>query len=257
MRKFWPLCLVLALVVTGCSLLPEQIDETKDWSAERLYSEAKDSLNGGDYQQAIHYYELLEARYPFGRYAQQAQLESAYAYYRYDEPSSAIAAADRFIKLHPRHPNVDYAYYLKGLANFNSGRGLIERYLPLDPTQRDPGAARQSFYDFAELVKRFPDSKYAEDARQRMLFLRNNLAAYEVNVADYYMRRKAYLAAATRGGYVVENFQRTPAVPKALRIMVEAYHQLGMNDLARDAYRVLKLNYPQDPELAELGKLVL
>ena len=162
MRKFWPLLLLLALAITGCSLLPEQIDETKDWSAAKLYGEAKASLNGGDYEQAIHYYELLEARYPFGRYAQQAQLESAYAYYRYDEPSSAIAAADRFIKLHPKHPNVDYAYYLKGLANFNSGRGLLERYVPQDPTERDPGAARQSFYDFAELVKLRAEGRFTE-----------------------------------------------------------------------------------------------
>lgn len=244
------LLLLLTLLLTGgCSLLPDKIDETKDWSADRLYSEAKSALDEGDYENAIRFYELLEARFPFGRYAQQAQLEIIYAYYKYDESASAVAAADRFIKLHPRHPNVDYAYYMKGLANFNMGRGLIERYLPRDESQRDPGAARQSFQDFSDLVLRFPDSKYAADARQRMLFLRNNLAQYELNVADYYMRRGAYVAAANRARYVVENYPRTPATPDALAMLARAYRAMDMDDLAADALRVLKLNYPEHPAL--------
>lgn len=244
------LLLLLTLLLTGgCSLLPDKIDETRDWSADRLYSEAKSALDEGDYENAIRFYELLEARFPFGRYAQQAQLEIIYAYYKYDESPSAVAAADRFIKLHPRHPNVDYAYYMKGLANFNMGRGLIERYLPRDESQRDPGAARQSFQDFSDLVLRFPDSKYAADARQRMLFLRNNLAQYELNVADYYMRRGAYVAAANRARYVVENYPRTPATPDALAMLARAYRAMDMDDLAADALRVLKLNYPEHPAL--------
>lgn len=241
--------------MNACGLLPEQIDETKNWSADRFYSEAKDALNSGEYETAIKHYEGLEARYPFGRYAQQAQLEVIYAYYRYDEPESAIAAADRFIKLHPRHPFVDYAYYLKGLVSFNEDRGLVERYLPSDPSQRDPGAARQSFQDFSELIKRFPNSKYVTDARQRMLFLRNNLAQYEVNVADYYMRRGAYLAAANRAKYVVENYQRTPAMPEALSILASAYKIMDLGELADDALRVLELNYPGDPRIAQVKNL--
>jgi outer membrane protein assembly factor BamD len=242
------LCLFfLASLLYGCGLLPEQIDETKDWSASRLYAEAKESLNSGDYEDAIHYYEILEARYPFGRYAQQAQLEVAYAYYKYDEPASAVVAADRFIKLYPRHPHVDYAYYLKGLANFNQGLGFIERHLPRDAAQRDPGASRQAFYDFDDLVKRFPNSKYAKDARARMLYLRNTLAAHELRVADYYMRRGAYVAAANRARYVIENFQRTPAVPDALVMLARAYEQMGLSELSADARRVLKLNYPDYP----------
>ena len=235
---------VLITTACGCSLLPGNEDKTKDWSASKLYTEAKDALSSGEYETAIKYFETLEARYPFGRYAQQAQMEVAYAYYKQDEAESAIAAADRFIKLHPRHPNVDYMYYLKGLANFNRGRDLVDKYLPQDPSQRDSGAARESFFAFGELVKKFPDSKYAADARQRMLFLRNNLALYEVHVANYYMRRGAYLAAANRGKYVVENYQGAPAMRDALRVMEQAYRKLGLEDLATDAHRVLMLNYP-------------
>lgn len=237
--------LVMLGFLGGCSLLPEQIDETKDWSAQKLYSEAKSALGESDWEQAIDLYEKLEARYPFGRYAQQALLESAYAYYKYDEPDSAISAVDRFIKTYPRHPSLDYAYYLRGLVNFTRGDNFMDRILPRDPAERDAGAARQAFFDFAELVKRFPESRYAKDAGQRMLFLRNNLAQYEMHVADYYMRRGAYVAAANRAKQVIENYQGTPAVPQALVVLVQAYRQLGLDDLAADAERVLKLNYPE------------
>jgi outer membrane protein assembly factor BamD len=244
--------LLATFMLSGCSLIPEQIDVTKDWSASKFYAEAKKALGEGDYEEAIKYYEILEARYPFGKYAQQAQIEIAYAYYKYDEPESALAAADRFIKLYPRHPNIDYMYYLKGLVNFNAGRDLISKYLPQDPTQRDPGTARASFDDFTILLKRYPQSKYVKDARQRMIFLRNNLAEYEIHVANYYMRRDAYVAAANRAKYVVENYQRTTAVPKGLAIMAKAYRLLGLQDLADDSLRVLRLNYPDHPEIARI-----
>lgn len=244
---------VVVLLLAGCGLLPDQIDVTRDWSAQRLYSEAKANLNEGDYQTAIDYYEKLESRYPFGPLAQQAQLDIAYAYYKFDEPESALAAVDRFLRLYPQHPNVDYAYYLRGLVNFNRGKGLVERYLPTDDSQRDPGAALQSFNDFAELTRRFPDSKYAGDAAKRMQFLKNNLARYELHVADYYMRRGAYVAAANRAKYVIENYPKTPATPDALIVMVRAYRQLDLDGLAGDALRVLELNYPDHPELAALA----
>lgn len=247
----------LLLTSAACSLLPDQIDQTKGWSANRFYTEAKESMDSGDYASAAKYFETLQARYPVGRLAQQAQLEIIYAYYKDNEPASAIAAADRFIKLHPRHPYVDYAYYLKGLTNFNQGRGLMERIVPQDATQRDPGAARQSFQDFSELVQRFPQSKYAEDSTLRMAYLRNNLAQYEVNVAEYYMRRGAYLAAANRAKYVVENYQRTPAVEEALVVMAKAYKVIGLNDLADDALRVLERNHPSSPGIAEVRSLVV
>ncbi len=254
-RYLTAVCLLLASA--SCSLLPDKIDETKNWSANRFYTEAKDAMDSGDYALAAKHFETLQARYPVGRLAQQAQLEIIYAYYKDSEPASAIAAADRFIKLHPRHPYVDYAYYLKGLTNFNQGRGLIERIIPQDVTQRDPGAARQSFQDFSELAQRFPQSKYTEDATLRMAYLRNNLAQYEVNVAEYYMTRGAYLAAANRGKYVVENYQRTPAVADALTVMAKAYKVMGLDDLSDDALRVLELNHPGSPGIAEVRSLVV
>ncbi|CAK0753165.1 Outer membrane protein assembly factor BamD [Gammaproteobacteria bacterium] len=245
--------MVLFLLMTagGCALLPDEIDETKDWSANKLYSEAKSALDDGSYEQAIKYYEKLNARYPLGNYAQQSELEIAYAYYKSGEPASAIATLDRFIKLYPRHSNLDYTYYLRGLVNFNQGMNIVERYLPIDHAQRDPGAARQSFQDFGEVVRRFPDSKYVADARQRMIYLRNNLAWYEIHVARHYFGQNAYLAAVNRGKYVIEHYQQTPAVPEALALMVRSYRAMDMNDLADSSLRVLETNYPNHSVLAE------
>ena len=241
--KFFALFLALVFV-TGCSWFPEPKDETAGWSASQIYTAGKTALREGDYEQAVKYFEILESRYPFGRYAQQAQLEVAYAYYKYDEPESAVAAADRFIKLHPRHPHVDYAYYLKGLVNFNRSSGLAERLFPQDPSTRDPGSARQAFFDFRELVQKYPDSRYAQDAAKRMHFLRTTLAKYELNVAQYYLRRGANVAAANRAKYVVEHYDGAPVMPDALIVLAEAYRKMGFEDLARDAERVLDANYP-------------
>ena len=252
LRLLTTLALVAALA--GCGLLPEEKDETKGWSAQKLYSEASAALSSGDYTNAIKYYEKLEARYPFGRYAMQAQLDVAYAYYRSEEPAQAIAAADRFIKLYPNSPATPYAYYLKGIVNFNLSLGLLERYLPTDPSQRDAGAALEAYKDFEELVRRFPDTDYAKDARQRMVYLRNNLARYEVHVARYYLNRGAYLAAANRASYVVERFPRTPAARDALQLMAEAYDKLELPQLADDARRVLALNEQQGTFAADVAK---
>lgn len=242
----------LLALVSACSLLPEQYDETKNWSVKQFYDEAHSALESGDYQTAIKLYAKLEARYPYGRYAQQAQLETAYAHYKAEEPAAAIAAAERFIKLHPRHPHVDYAYYLRGLASFEQGKNFLERFFPQDKSKRDPQAAHDSFRYFKELLTRFPNSRYAQDARQRMVFLRNNLARYEINVADYYFRRGAYLAAVNRAEYVLENYEKTPSVPVALGMMVRAYRKMELPELANDAMRVLELNYPNHPALAKL-----
>ena len=236
------LVLCLAVIVSGCAWLDKHADNTQGWDAAKLYAEASDELNSGNYKTAVDYYEKLEARYPFGRYAMQAQLDVAYAQYKAEEPELAIAAADRFIKLYPQNPYVDYAYYLKGIVNYNRSVGFLDRYIPTDPSQRDPGSALDAFQDFSELVRRFPNSKYAEDARQRMLFLRSNLAKHEVNVARYYMKRGAYMAAANRCTYVIERFQRTSAVEDALEILVQAYTAIGEDKLAEDARRVLVLN---------------
>ena len=236
--------LMTALLTTGCGLLPKNKDETAGWSAQRLYSEAKDNLNEGNYERAIQLFETLEARYPFGRFAQQAQLEVAYAYYKDNEPISAVAASDRFIKLHPNHPNVDYAYYLKGLANFNDDLGIFGNLIDRDLSERDPRAAREAFQAFKELVTRFPDSKYTPDATARMKYLVNALASNEVHVAKYYLKRQAYVAAANRAKEVVKTYPEAPATEEALAVMVVAYDKLKLTDLRDDANRVLKLNFP-------------
>lgn len=234
--------LLITFFLSACSLLPKEKDETLGWSAQKFYSEASFAMSDGDYDTAIKYFEGLESRYPFGKYAVQSQLDVAYAYYKHGDQESAIAAADRFIKLHPRNPFVDYAYYLKGVVNFNRNLTFITRFIPTDTSQRDPGASLNAFNDFEELVRRFPQSKYAVDARTRMLYLRNNLARHEIHVANYYMKRGAYLAAANRCVGVVEQYQRTPAVKDALLIMIKAYEKLGLEKLATDTKRVLAIN---------------
>src|SRR5574340_63360 len=235
---------ILLLLAAGCGLLPEVQDETKGWSAQKLYTTAKQELDDGNYEKAIKYFETLEARYPFGKYAQQAQLEVAYAYYKDNETVSAVAACDRFIKLHPNHPHVDYAYYLKGLANFNEDLGLLGRLANQDMSERDPKAARDSFEAFKELVTRFPASKYAADASARMNYLVNALASYEVHAARYYIKRGAHVAAANRAQYVLQHYPQTPATEEALALMVISYQALGLTDLRDDAARVLKANFP-------------
>jgi len=242
---------ILALNV-ACSS-NEVVDE--NLSESELYQQAQTDLDNKSYTSAVTKLKALESRYPFGRYAEQAQLELIYANYKNVEPEAAKSAAERFIRLHPQHPNVDYAYYLKGLASFDQDVGLLARFLPLDMTKRDPGAARDSFNEFAQLTSRFPNSRYAPDAKQRMIYLRNLLAAYEVHVGHYYLKRQAYVAAANRGRYVVENFQETPAVGDGLAIMTEAYQRLALNDLADTSLQTLKLNYPDHPSLVD-GKFV-
>ncbi len=230
------------LLIAGCSLDP--VDETKNWGPERIYSAAQEELQGKNYQKAIGYYEKLESRYPYGRYAQMAQIETAFAYWKDGEPVQALAAVDRFIKLHPESPNVDYAYYLKGRINFNEDLGIMGYIAPKDMTERDPKAAQEAFDAFKELVTRFPDSRYAPDARLRMNYLVNALAAAEVNVAEYYLRRGAYVAAVNRAQYALTNYPRAPAIERALKVLVQSYDAMGLNDLRDDARRTLDANYP-------------
>ena len=241
-----------AATLAGCASWGEEQDPTKDWPAQRLFDAAKTEMANGDYEKAIEYYEKLEARYPFGVLAMQAQLDIVYAHYKHDEPDSALAAADRFIKLHPLHPNVDYVYYLKGLIAFESGTSIFDGFFPKDRSERDPGAPLEAFRAFEELVQRFPESRYAEDSRQRMLYLKNNLAMHEIHVARYYMTREAWLAAANRARYVIENYQKTPAASDALVILARAYLRMELDDLAADTVRVLKLNYPEHSGIGEL-----
>lgn len=238
---FWP-ALLIVLLFSGCGLLPEQKDKTAGWSAQKLYTEATEALHDQNYKTAIEYYQKLESRYPFGRYAHQSQINAAYAHYRNEEPDAALAAIERFIKLHPDHPAVAYALYLKGLVNFDQNMGFFSRFLPTDTSQRDPRSIADSYNDFAELVRRFPETEYAEDAKLRMFYLRNMLARHEIHVARYYLDRGAWLAAVNRAQYVVEHYQYTPSVKDALVIMIIAYEKLGMDELYRDALRVLAIN---------------
>lgn len=236
--------LFLTIFAAGCSSLPDVQDETAGWSANKLYAEAKDAQTDGAYDKAAKYLEKLESRYPYGRFAQQAQLELGYVYWKGSEPASALAACDRFIKLHPNHPAVDYVYYLKGLINFNEDLGLLGYISSQDPTERDPKAAREAFDALKELVTRFPNSKYAPDATLRLNYLINAMASQEVHVARYYTKRGAYIAAANRAQFAIKTYPQAPAIEEAMFILVTAYDKLGMNDLRDDANRVMQKNFP-------------
>lgn len=248
------IALLFGWTLASCGLLPKEADETRGWSAQKLYAEAKSELNNRNYDKAIKYYQTLEARYPYGRFAQQAQVEIAYAHYKDNDAASAIAAADRFIKLHPNHPNVDYLYYLRGLANFNDDLGIFGFVSGQDMTERDPKAARDAFDAFKELVNRFPNSKYTPDAVQRMNYLVNALASHEVHVARYYLRRGANVAAANRAQFALKTYPQAPANEEGLLIMVKAYDAMGMKDLRDDAERVMLKNFPNSKYLKGGGR---
>jgi len=234
---------VFAALLVGCA--SDSQDETVGWSAQKLYSESKDAMGNKDWPRAIRYLEKLEARYPYGRFAQQAQLEIAYAHWKDGERASAVAAVDRFIKMYPNHAAVDYAWYLKGLINFNDQYGMLSQLTTPDMSDRDPKSTRESFAAFKEVVTRFPDSRYAPDAHARMRYLVNALASHEVHVARYYMKREAYLAAANRAQYAIQHYAQAPAIEEALFVLVLAYDRLGMADLRDAADRVMRKNFPE------------
>jgi len=245
--------LLVVVMVSGCNLLPEVRDETADMSAEALYKLANDSMRSGNYTRAIKLYETLETRFPYGRYAQQAILESAYANYRSNETAAAVAGCDRFIRTYPNHPNVDYAYYLKGLVNFREDQGLFGYVYELDLSEREPKGMRESFAAFKELVAKFPESRYAQDATDRMKYLTNSLALYEVKVARYYYNRGAYVAAVNRAQGSLVGYPRTPANEDALVILIRSYDKLGLVQLRDDSQRILQLTYPKSEYFASPG----
>jgi outer membrane protein assembly factor BamD len=238
--------LAAALVVLcgGCGLLPEDKEETAGWPAERLYSTAHDAMLEGNYTRAIKLFETLEARYPYGRYAQQAILEGAFSQWRANEQAAATAACDRFIRTYPNHPNVDYAYYLKGLVYFREDQGMFGYVYDVDLSERDPKQMRDSFAAFKELVQRFPSSRYADDASARMRYLVNALGMYEVHVARYYYDRGAYVAAANRAQAALVNTPQTPSNEPALDLLMKSYEKLGLAQLADDSRRILAKTYP-------------
>lgn len=235
-------------LLAACSSLTT--DPASKMTAEQLYADAKSEMAAGNWQRARELLGKLEARYPFGRYAQQAQIETAYAFYKEGDSAQAIATADRFLKVNPNHPFADYVYYLKGLATFTDDLGLLGKTLGMDPTTRDPKAMRDAFEIYRELVSRFPDSPYAADATARMNYLVTAMAQSEVNIARFYLLRGAYVAAVQRAQGAVRDFSGTPAAEEALSIMIRAYDGLGMPELRDDTRRVLEKNFPGSRYLA-------
>ena len=238
------LALTLVFTLSACQFFGDKVDPQKSWTVEQFYKEAKDELNAGNNQAAIKLYEALEAKYPFGKYAQQSQLDIAYAQYRDGDTTQAAASCDKFIKLHPNHQNVDYALYLKGLAFFKPDFGILGSVFNLDQAERDPKALRESFDVFKDLVIRFPESRYVDDSRSRMGFLVNSLAKHDLAAARYYLERGAYLAAVNRAQNILQRYPQAPALEGALEVTVAGYEKMGMKDLAADNRRVLQKNFP-------------
>lgn len=242
------LAAILLFTLTACSLLdplPTNTDPSGVASqipAEELYRQAKEEMDAGNFKDAIKLHETLQARYPYGRYAQQSMLETAYAYYRQGEPAPSIAAADRFIKQFPNNPHVDYAYYVKGLANFKGETSLLAKLSGQDPDERDPQGPQEAFNAFKDLVTRFPDSQYTPDARVRMRYLTNRLAHHDLQIARYYLRRGAHVAALNRAQDILKAYPNSPASREALQIMVEAYDAMGLTGLRDDTKRVIAMN---------------
>ena len=241
------------MILSGCAGSDGQKDDTDIWSESRLYSEATDKLNDGDFAKCGKYFEKLEARFPFGPYSQQAQINSAYCYWKAQETTQALVAIDRFIKLHQGSPTLDYAYYLKGLITFNDDLGWLGKFTGQDLSERDPKAAKEAFESFKTVVERFPNSKYAPDSLDRMRYIVNSLAEADVIVARFYYQRGAYLAAANRAQLVIRDYDRAPAVEEALYILAKSYEKLGMTQLSDDTIRVFKLNFP-DSQVFETGQ---
>jgi outer membrane protein assembly factor BamD len=248
--------LTTAILFTGCA--DSNYDPTKEWSNDKLYNEAKDEMTAGAYDKAIGMYEKLEGRAAGTPLAQQAQLDKAWAQYKTNEPIQAVATLDRFLKLHPASPALDYALYLKGLVNFNDNLGWFSNLAEQDLAERDPKQAKESFEAFRELVTRFPSSKYSEDARLRMSFIKNSLARSDVHVARFYFQRGAYVAAINRAQITVQEFRDVPAVEEALFVMYQSYDRLGLVQLRDDTKRVLEKSYPNSqflhPENAPVKK---
>jgi len=235
--------IAIAFSIAGCGPAKDDIDVTADWSAEKFYFAARAELNDENYLTAIEYYETLESRFPFGKYATQAQIDVAYAYYKFDEPDSAITAIDRFIKLHPRNPRVDYAYYLKGLVNFERGGTLLDVISERDLSDFDKNLLLAAYNDFRVLTQRFPDSQYVTDARKRMVFLRNQLARSDYSIANYYASREAWIAVTNRTRFILQNFQGASVIRSTLELQLRAYQALELEDLANDTQRIIDLNY--------------
>jgi len=253
------LALFLVFQLSGCMFgllnTTKKGENTEGWTVTQFYEAGKQDMEDADWKSAIAFFIALEARYPYGRYSQQAQLYVAYSHYKEDDQEAAILAADRFIRLHPNHPSVDYAYYIKGLSSFNDEKGIagyvMKNWIDQNMSERDPEASNVSFQSFKDLITRFPDSQYRSDSIKRMNFLFNTVAMGEIYVARYYLSRGAYVAAINRAQYTLNKFPQTPATQHALEIMVEAYDELGMDDLRDDAKRVMQKSFFENQESSD------
>ena len=248
MKRHAGLSVILALLLAACTGKGDLGDPTRNLSEAELYRQARAALDDGDYETAIDYYGKLGARFPFGDHALQGQLDLVYAYYQFKEPESALEEAERFIEFNPRHPETAYAHYIKGLVNYHRRFGWFDRILRTDRAERDTSELAAAFRDFTTLVEQFPDSRYTADSTERLLELRDTLARHELTVAEYYLGRQAWLAAANRAEHIVSRFPSSPSVRRALAIMVVAYRRMGLEDLAADSLRVLRFNFPDHPE---------
>lgn len=246
----------ILLLLGACSSEEKRDPELDTLSMVELYNEAQEDIKDGSYDLAIGKLDALLSRFPFGNYAESAELNLMYAHLQNETPELTISLADRFIRLHPDHPQVDYAYYMRGLANYYSGFDLTSRFLPGNTFARDMGATKTSFDDFSKLVNQFPNSSYANDAHARMIYLRNALAKHEIYIASYYIRRGTYVAALNRAKTVVDHYQETPSVAEGLTIMTECYYRLGLNELAENTKKILVANYPDSPSLDSEGNFI-
>jgi outer membrane protein assembly factor BamD len=237
--------LIFSLWISACT--NTSVDSAqlyKGQSEEQIFRDGEQSLSKHQYEDAIHHFETLNARYPFGKFAEQSSLNLVYAYYKSSNTPNALAEANRYIRLYPRNPSVDYAYYMKGLVQLNENLGFFERYFTFDYAKRDLSNLRKAYVDFNHLVRYFPKSKYTPDARQQMIYIRNTLARHELQVAQFYYDHEAFVAAANRASNVVRHYQETPSVPEALKLMVKSYQKLGLTKEANDTSQVLQLNFP-------------
>ena len=247
-RKYLLTCLIITCLVPGCSFLDkilEEEDTTVGLTAAQLYNEGKEFLNLEDFNNAIRYFEVLESRFPFGKYSTQAMLDLSYAYYASEQRDKAIIEINRFIRLYPNHPEVSYAYYLRALANFDKDANVLTRFFGYDPSRYDVTTLKESFNDFSIVVNRYPETKYADDSLNRLIYIRNQIARNELYIAEYYSKRSAHVAAIERIKYMLENYGGTPSTEKGLLILVKSYNNLNMRQLAFDSARVLKKNYPE------------
>jgi outer membrane protein assembly factor BamD len=247
MKSSW-LLVIFTLFLSACSSNP---DKDRELTEREYYEQAREALDDGSLVVASDRLQKLESHYPFGRYAEQAQLELIYINYKMSDLDSVLATSERFIRLHPLHEQVDYAYYMRGLATYEMGFAFVERYLSDDIPKRDTQPLEDAFNHFAELLDRYPNSRYVDDSRKRMIFIRERLASYDIGIARYYMKRHAFLAAANRCENILLHHQKTAAVADSLAIMVEAYDELKMTSESEQALALLKQNYPDHPQLKD------